>query len=337
MNAGVDDRRSAILRAVVEAYIDAAEPVGSAYLAALPGMRVSPATIRNEMSALEGEGYLQQPHTSAGRVPTEKGYRRYVDELMTSADPGPDRADQVQGFFAKAHQEIEELLSSTTRLLTRMTDLAAVVTGPSARRARIVSVQLVALSSHTVVVVVVDANGSVEKRTIAWPGEADPGQLAEISTVLTSHFRDREVRDVDSSPRFEDAELDKLGAYAFVAVREAVRDADRDGVFIEGTSRIAASFGAVETVRDVISILERHYLVVTLMRSLLSRGQGVSIGSEHGVSSLRECAVVVAPYSVDGVEVGTIGLIGPTRMNYASAIGVANLVSENLTRRLSEG
>ncbi|MDA8373635.1 MAG: heat-inducible transcriptional repressor HrcA [Actinomycetota bacterium] len=337
MNAGVDDRRSTILRAIIEAYIDAAEPVGSAYLASLPGMRVSPATIRNVMSALEGEGYLHQPHTSAGRVPTEKGYRRYVDELMTSADPGPDRAGQVQGFFAKAHQEIEELLSSTTHLLTRMTDLAAVVTGPSAHRARIVSVQLVALSSRTVVVVVVDANGSVEKRTIVWPGEVDSGQLADIGNALTAHFREREVRDVDSPPRFEDPELDKLGAYAFVAVREAVRDAERDGVFIEGASRIAASFGAVETVRDVISILERHYLVVTLMRSLLSRGQGVAIGSEHGVSSLRECAVVVAPYSVDGVEVGTIGLIGPTRMNYASAIGVANLVSENLSRRLSEG
>ena len=177
----------------------------------------------------------------------------------------------------------------------------------------------------------------MEKRTIVWPGEVDSGQLAEIGNAMTAHFREREVRDVDSPPRFEDPELDKLGAYAFVAVREAVREADRDGVFIEGASRIAASFGAVETVRDVISILERHYLVVTLMRSLLSRGQGVAIGSEHGVSSLRECAVVVAPYSVDGVEVGTIGLIGPTRMNYASAIGVANLVSENLSRRLSEG
>ncbi len=337
MNAGVDDRRASILRAVIEAYINSAEPVGSAHVASLPGIGVSSATIRSEMNALEAEGYLQQPHTSAGRVPTERGYRRYVDELMTSIDVGPERIDRVDHFFNHAHLEIEELLSSTSRLLTSITDCAAVVTGPSPQRTHVLSVQLVSLGGRAVLIVVVDANGSVEKRTMEWPSEPEERHLIEIGTILTNHFRNREVREVDDIPHSPDAMVDTLIPACILAAKEAVRGAERDGVFIDGASRVVRAFDALETVRGIISILERHYMVVSLMRSILSKGQGVAIGSEHGLSSLRECAVIVAPYRVDGVQVGTVGLIGPTRMNYGSVIGVAQLVSEGLGKRLSEG
>lgn len=337
MNSGVDDRRASILRAVIEAYINSAEPVGSVHVASLPGIEVSSATIRNEMSTLEAEGYLRQPHTSAGRIPTEKGYRKYVDELIPSVAVGPDRVDMVEGLFNKTHFEIEELLVSTSRLLTSITDCAAVVTGPSPQRTHILSIQLVGLGPRSVLLVAVDANGSIEKRTIDWPIETSAKHLVELSAILTSHFRNREVRDVEDTPHSSDADIEALIPNCMVAAKEAVRGAEREVVFIEGASRVVQSFDALDTIRGIISILERHYMVVSLMRSVLSRGQGVAIGSEHGLSSLRECAVVVAPYRVDGVAVGTVGLIGPTRMNYGSVIGIAQLVSDNLSKRLSEG
>lgn len=332
-----DDRRALVLRAVVEAYIGSADPVGSAHIASLPEISVSSATIRNAMNSLEQDGYLVQPHTSAGRIPTEKGYRRYVDGLMTSPELGPERNDTVDSFFSGAHFEIEDLLSSTTNLLTNLTNCAAVVTGPSPQRTQIIAVQLISLNSRSVIVVVVDVNGSVEKRTIEWPVDTNDSVLRKLSTLLSDHFRSKEAREIGVAPESDDLSLKTLLELSFNAAKEAIRDAENDGVFIGGASKVAQSFDAVETVRGIISILERHFMVLGLMRSVLASGHGVAIGSEHGLSSLRECAIVVAPYSVDGVQMGTVGLIGPTRMNYGSVIGAAKLVSQNLGRRLSEG
>ncbi len=337
LNFSVEDRRAIILRAVVEAYIGSAGPVGSAQIASLPEISVSSATIRNAMYSLEKEGYLAQPHTSAGRIPTEKGYRRYVDELMTSVELGSEPSDTIDSFFSSAYYEIDDLLSATTTLLTNLTNCAAIVTGPSPQKTQILAVQLIGLNQHSVIAVIVDENGSVEKRTIEWPTYTNESDLREISILLTEHFKDKEARDVSVAPIGSNTGLNALLELAFSAVKDAIRNAENSGVFISGTSRVVQSFDAVETVRGIVSILERHFMVLGLMRSVLASGHGVAIGSEHGLSSLKECAIVVAPYSVDGVQMGTIGLIGPTRMNYGSVIGAAKVVSQNLGRRLSEG
>src|SRR5579872_5587238 len=142
----LDDRKAAILRAVVEEYIDTAQPVGSGHLARSAGIDVSPATIRNEMAALEHEGYLDQPHTSAGRVPTEKGYRFFVDTLGAPGSLEPSQRQQVKSFFARAHGELEQMLTETSRLLSNLTDHTAVVVAPAHDRATIRSVQLVPLA-----------------------------------------------------------------------------------------------------------------------------------------------------------------------------------------------
>src|ERR1700676_351093 len=162
----LDDRKAAILRAIVAEYIDTALPVGSGHLARSAGVEVSPATIRNEMAALERDGYLAQPHTSSGRVPTEKGYRFFVDTLEA---PGPlvaSQRHQVKQFFARAHGEIEHMLTETSRLLSDLTDHTAVVVGPHHDRATVRAVQIVPLTARVVLLVVVLSNGAVEKRTL---------------------------------------------------------------------------------------------------------------------------------------------------------------------------
>ncbi len=182
----LDERKAAILQAVVQEYIRTAQPVGSNHVLAATSVDVSAATVRNEMAALEADGYLQQPHTSAGRVPTDKGYRFFVDSI---ARPGPldsGRAQQVRTFFARhAHGALEQMLSDTSQLLTRLTDHAAVVVGsPIEQQATVRSVQLVGLSSRVVLAVTVLSNGAVEHQTLELGVELADDQISAASSHL---------------------------------------------------------------------------------------------------------------------------------------------------------
>jgi hypothetical protein len=170
----LDERKAAILRAVVEEYIDTAQPVGSAHVAKAPGVSVSSATVRNDMAALEQEGYLRQPHTSAGRVPTEKGYRFFVDALGQPPTLRGAKAEQVRSFFEQAHGELEHMLHETSTLLGNLTSYAGVVIGPPPAEAHVRSVQLVALAPTAVLAVVVLSNGMVEKHTLDLAGVTGP-------------------------------------------------------------------------------------------------------------------------------------------------------------------
>lgn len=331
----LDERKAAILRAVVEEYIGTAQPVGSGHVVRGGKLNVSPATVRNEMAALEAEGFLRQPHTSAGRVPTEKGYRFFVDHLA----PPPLaawKAEQVSDFFARAHGEVEQVLAETTRLLSVLTDYAAVVVGPAHEGATIRSVQLVGLSSQLALVVVVLSNGAVEKATVDVDGSTGPERLAAATAHLSAHVVGSTMADVGLVPATGDAATDRLVSAALDAVAPNRRHADADQVYVGGTSRMAAAFEAVETVRKVLSILEEQYLVVSLLRDVVDRGMNVAIGTETGLEPLAECSVVVAPFEAGG-EGGTIAVLGPTRMDYPQALAAVAVVSTRLGRRLSEG
>ncbi len=331
----LDERKAAILRAVVEEYIETAQPVGSGHVAAAPGLRVSPATVRNDMAALEHDGYLQQPHTSAGRVPTEKGYRYFVDTLSEPARLDSSQVQQVRSFFAAAHGELEQMLHDTSRLLADLTDYAAVVIGPPPEGAVVRSATLVGLSPRVALVVVVLANGVIEKRTIDLGADTGDERLAEASARLSAHSTGRPVAQIGDVASSGDAVLDDILTRVTTAL--AVPESDTDHVYVRGTARMAAAFDAVETVRSVLTILEQQYVVVTVLRDVIDRGLQVAIGSETGVETLAECSLVVAPYDAEGERAGTIGVLGPTRMNYPQALAAVAVVSTRLGRRLREG
>src|SRR5438309_1304580 len=162
----LDERKAAILRAVVEEHIETAQPVGSAHVARAARLRVSSATVRNEMALLEREGYLIQPHTSAGRIPTDKGYRFFVDQLSAPGALPAVQRQQVRDFFAAAHGELERMLHDTSQLLSSITDYAGVVVGPPPEAATVRSAQIVGLSPRVALVVAVLSNGAVEKRMV---------------------------------------------------------------------------------------------------------------------------------------------------------------------------
>ena len=331
----LDDRKAAILRAVVEEYIETADPVGSARVASGSGVNVSSATIRNEMAVLEREGYLVQPHTSAGRIPTDKGYRFFVDQLAGPGTLDRPRQQQVRDFFARAHGELEEILHDTTQLLSNLTDYAAVVVGPSHEVATVRSVQLVGLAPRVALLVVVLSNGVIEKRTIELHDEIGEDRLAAITAHLSRHLVGQTLAEVTSPPPPSDPADQALIAAAVASLRGG-HDGEADHVFVGGVARVARSFEAVETVREVLGTLEQQFVVVTLLRDLIDRGLTVAIGAEHGVEPLAECSVVVAPYEVDGEPTGTIGVLGPTRMHYPQALAAVAVVSRRLSKRLSE-
>lgn len=331
----LDERKASILRAVVEEYIHSAQPVGSGHVAAAPGVEVSPATVRNDMVVLEQEGYLVQPHTSAGRIPTDKGYRFFVDALVGQTALHPTSAQQVRSFFNTAHGELEQMLSDTTRLLSNLTDSAAVVIGPPTERASVRSAQLVLLSPRVVLFVAVLSNGAVEKRTLELAEEVTEEQAATASAALNGLLRGLNLGGTVTLTSTGDAAIDVLVGAAVSAVAGA--GAGDDHVFVGGTARMAGAFGAVDTVRQVLTILEQQLVVVSLLRDVLDRGLSVAIGAETGIETLAECSIVVAPYEVEGEPAGTIGVLGPTRMNYPQALAAVAVVSKRLGQRLSEG
>jgi heat-inducible transcriptional repressor len=187
----LDERKTAILRAVVHEYIETAQPVGSGHVARRPGVSVSAATVRNEMAVLEQEGYLVQPHTSAGRVPTDKGYRFFVDHLTEPGRLERAKVQQVRDFFDSSHGAIEQLLQDTTRLLAGLTDYAAVILGPSPEAATIRSIQVVGLSSRVAMVVAVLSNGAVESFQIELDDDTADARLAAASAHLQAHLGPR--------------------------------------------------------------------------------------------------------------------------------------------------
>jgi heat-inducible transcriptional repressor len=329
----LDDRKTAILRAVVQEYIATAQPVGSSHIANTANIQVSSATVRNDMAFLEQEGFLAQPHTSAGRIPTDKGYRFFVDHLTPSGKLESAATLRVGEFFDTAHGRLEETLQRTSMLLAQMTNYAAVVMGPKAEVAVVRSLQVVGLSPHLATVVVVLSNGVVESEPI----ELAQATNDETLLLVAQHVAKAMVGSALGQPTpltpSGNAQIDSIAQQIVNSL--GTRRVD-ESVFVGGASAMAEAFDAVEIVRSVLHTLEQQYVMVSLVRDMLNRGLSVAIGAEHGVEPLSACSVVLAPVMVDGNNMGTVGVLGPTRMNYPQALATVEIVSDRLGRRLAE-
>lgn len=332
----LDDRKSAILRAVVRQYIETAQPVGSSSVAARAEVNVSSATVRNEMTVLEDDGFLFQPHRSAGRIPTEKGYRHFVDNLSGDEPLSPANVRLVAEFFNSAHGEIERMLSDTTSLLSSITGTAAVVVGEATNVTTVRSVQLVELSQSLVLVVVVLSNGAVLKRTLDLTDPVDAEVLHDAQTMVLATVVDRSIEDLSKVAIDGQSPASVVANAALDELRTAVEVEARQ-VFVDGRAHIAGSFDARETVEAVLGILEQQLVVVSLLKELVDSGIAVSIGSESGVARLSECSLVVAPYRLGDESAGAIAVVGPTRMNYPETLSAVAVVSRRLSNLLSEG
>ncbi|CAI8286590.1 MAG: Heat-inducible transcription repressor HrcA [Acidimicrobiales bacterium AG-410-I20] len=331
----LEERKAAILSAVVEEYIETETPVGSTHIAKAPGVKVSSATVRNELVQLEEQGYLFQPHTSAGRIPTDKAYRFFVDQIETPDSLSPVEGSKVSEFFARSYNELEEMLRDTSTLLASLTGSASVVVAPDRDHHEIRSVQLVGLGSQVAMLVLVTANGEVEKHVIELVSEMPESTLAIANAHLAASLIGSKSSDSFSPPASGDSEVDEVISSALLSLSDRTEILKR--AYVGGTSQVAAAFEEVERVQQVLSVLERQFVVVSLMRDVIDRGLSVAIGSETGVAPLSECSLVVAPYEVEGESSGSIAVLGPTRMNYSRALATVAVVGRQLGNRLTKG
>ena len=334
----MDERKAAILKALIEEYVETGQPVGSTTVARGVALGVSSATIRNEMAVLEREGYVTHPHTSAGRVPTDKGYRHFVDHLARQKELQPASRQAVTSFFATAHHALEDMLHETSLLLSRITAHAAVVIGPQPDIARIRSVQLVRLHETSMLVVAVLSNGHVERQFIELAAEIDEGRIGAATAALDSQLRDASFADLPALGPTGDPDTDALVGQARDALVDRATGRATEPVYVGGVSRIAAdldAFTAGETVGRLLEVLEHQYLVVSLVRDLIDQGVTVRIGAENQLEDLRECSVVLARFDVEGRPGGSVGVLGPTRMNYPQAMAAVAAVSRRLGEHLS--
>ncbi len=335
-----EDRRLAVLRAIVEDYVATHEPVGSRALVDRHGLGVSPATVRNDMAALEDEGFIAQPHTSAGRVPTEKGYRLFVDRLAEVKALSPAERRAIQGFLAGAF-DLDDVVDRTVRLLAQLTRQVAVVQYPSLSRSSVRHVELVALMPARVMLVVIASTGRVEQRVVDVPSALSDQLLSDLRARINVAVQGRGFADVAD----EVAELhlafgpeDRPSVLALVAtLLEMVVETREERVVVAGAAnltRMPSDFPL--SVQPVMEALEEQVVLLRLLGEVGSDEAMVRIGSENEVEQLAGTSVVTAGYGADGSAVAALGVLGPTRMDYAANMAQVRAVARYLGRILAD-
>lgn len=338
----LDDRKAMILRAIVSHYVTSGEPAGSKTLVEEYGLGVSSATVRNEMSALEEMGYIYQPHTSAGRIPTDMGYRYFVNAYASGAKLPTAESRQIRSFYDEARWELEDALRQTAGLLSSMTNHAALVFAPALDRSVIRHLELVGLGGDRAMVVLVTDTGRVENHVVHIPEQMDEVQLDQTAAMLNKEIVGTPL---DGAPvkileLLERLPLELRGAASVVGrtLAEAITSREGERVFLEGTSNIVdeTKFQDLGQVRQVISALEHRRVLLELLADALSfDSMSVRIGRENEIEEMQNCAVITAPYGFEGTVVGTLGIVGPTRMDYRRTIAAVYEVANSLGKMLT--
>ncbi|MGI8575127.1 MAG: heat-inducible transcriptional repressor HrcA [Egibacteraceae bacterium] len=342
MSSVLDDRKAAILRAIVREFVRDGEPVGSKRLAERFDLGVSAATVRSDMAALEDAGLISQPHTSAGRVPTDLGYRYFVDSLDGTVPLGADQQAAVEGLLL-CSADVEELLRRASGVLSRLTHFAALVAAPRFDRSRLRHVELVQLSPMLVLAVLIADTGRVEKRVLELReplGEHDVGRARHALNEVATGLRLDQARHVVAGlANGAPAELRTVIEAVATAIDEDLAVPNVGGhVYVGGTANIAGAgyFERLEQVQQVYEMLEEQVVLLqTLQHALDDEDPAVRIGAELPVAELAACSVVASRYEADGEAAGSVGVLGPTRMDYPQTLAAVQAVASSLERALS--
>ncbi|HUY96055.1 MAG TPA: heat-inducible transcriptional repressor HrcA [Verrucomicrobiae bacterium] len=326
----MDARKERILQAVVADYTETMIPVGSQTLAARYLSEISPATIRNELADLVLDGFLLQPHTSAGRIPSDRGYRYFVDFLLSAETVEPQVRRSVRHAFESAPPAAEAILEVAAGVMSRLSENLAVLTGPAAAGSRLKHVALVGLRPGQALLVVAVADNLVRQRLISVPEEADQDRLTAIASWINHQASGRTADELGLVPATED---EPTAARAILAeVAGALRTLDLPGTVVvhDGVRNLVSQpeFGDPHQLHAVLTVLETQRMVAELL-ALVQPQDGVQavIGSENAVEELHGCSFLVTTYRVGDRMRGTIGVVGPTRLRYGRVVARMELVS----------
>ncbi len=336
----LDTRKKAILFVAVQEYVLTAEPVSSQKLVEKYQLGVSSATVRNELAVLEDMGYLRQPHTSAGRIPTDIAYRYYVDSTADKPGLTTQEEKSIIKLFSALNKEMEGLLQETTSILSKLTNYIAVVMSPSFKRSLLKHVDLVLLSPRHILLVLIMDKGQVLKRTV---GIETNGQSIDVIEHLLNErlqsLGSQEILSLKDGIILSDQELTRLIQTLIDKIVDIMVSEDKERVFLGGTTSILGQpeFEDLHKVQSLLNSLEHGYrLLQWLEDSYKSEKVIVRIGSENADDEIKDCTVIASSYQIDGESLGALGIIGPTRMNYARAISAVEFIADNLTKALNE-
>ncbi len=339
----LNERRRRVLQALVEEYISSAVPVGSRTLVERYEMGCSPATVRNELSILEETGYVVQPHVSAGRMPTDTGYRSFVDDLLEHEEPS-----QAPGELSAASHghalEVDEVMRETSAALTRLTNCIAITVAPSLTAARVKRVDLLSMAPRRALLVLITESGQVVNRSLELTHETTPERLSEVERALNACVVDKradEVRplsDALDAPGGSVSADDVLLARVVAEIVDALEEADRDRMHHGGVPALLAQpeFHDADRARPLIEFLEDGIAVLeALSEALATRDLTVRIGGENRRAELGNVSIVASAYSGGSTD-GVVGVVGPTRMDYGRVIGAVRAAAQGLSETMGQ-
>jgi heat-inducible transcriptional repressor len=337
----LDDRKLEVLRAIVEDYVATQEPVGSKALVERHRLRVSPATVRNDMAVLEDEGFLRQPHTSAGRVPTDKGYRLFVDKLSRIKPLTPAERRAIERFLIGA-VDLDDVVHRTVRLLAQLTRQVAVVQYPSLARSRVRHVELVPISGTRLMVVMITDTGRVEQRLVELPGPTSGEDVTEIRQLINERLGGLALGETTALVQAMQEQVKPelrphMNSLATVLL-ETLVERTEERVALAGTANLTRG-GILDfsgTIRPILEALEEEVILLKLFGQADRTLTTVRIGDENEIEDLRGTSVVTTGYGPGNTAVGGLGVLGPTRMDYPATIATVRAVARYVGEVLAQ-
>lgn len=332
----LNERKKKILQIIIEDYISSAEPVGSRTIARKYDLGLSPATIRNEMSDLELLGYLEQPHTSAGRIPSAQAYRFYVDALIEPGTLTDNDMALIDGWYNERRRNIDDIFQSTAKILSRMTQNVSMVLTNQQTIANFCYLKFLPLDSQHAILCIVADDGSIDTNVVDIPLGMSSEEMDYLAGKMSKLLEDRNLSDISVEILqnvHTDVVEDKLIFSSLLqAVRKMTGRRQEQKVFLGGTKQLLnqPEFRDVESVRNLLGILEEEKVLKDLLQGGEDSGLKVTIGSENKFTGIQDCSMVQATYRLNGQIVGTMAVLGPTRMEYGKVISVMDYLHKYL-------
>lgn len=329
-------RQLLVLQVIIDEFISSAQPIGSRAISKKEDVPFSSATIRNEMADLEEMGFIEKTHSSSGRVPSEKGYRFYVDHLMAPFHLSSEDWKSISHMFNKEMMEFERVVQQSASVLSDLTNYTSLILGPEVFETRLKQLQIISLSNQSAVAILVTNTGHVEHRSFHVPKEIHPGDLEKLVNILNERLsgvpiiqlRDKLYNEISTLVKTYTDDFET----AFHYLKAALFDEQPAKLYIGGKTNILMQpeFKDLDKIRSLYSVMEKEDIIADLLRAD-STGIKVSIGQENKIDAMQNCSLITATYTLGGQQMGTIALLGPTRMEYARVISLLNVLSHRLT------
>lgn len=335
------DRQLLILQVIIDDFIHSAQPVGSRSLSKKEEIALSSATIRNEMSDLEELGFIEKTHTSSGRVPSEKGYRYYVDHLLSPQKLNEQDVHKVNSIFAERIYELERIVQKSAKILSELTNYTAIALGPAARDNKLKRIQMIPINKQTAVAIIVTDSGHVQNRMFQLPETMDSSELEKLTNILNERLTGVPIDHLNDKIYKEVALLlrQHISNYDFIiqSIADTLSISSQEKLFFGGKTNILSQpeFHDLDKVRSLMNMIDQEDSISELLRKQNS-GIHIKIGSENNNSAMEQCSLITATYSVGTERLGSIAILGPTRMEYSRVISLLDYISTDLTAVLTK-